>query len=1022
MSDEKAVDAVVEGIKAGTLLLPADPLANRARRGSIASIFEQAKHQQPECDEHRVTPNEKHALPIAEDGQTGKVAALKGRASAEKLKPATKAASAKRSRKRRKTLHDAETPQTSTRFAECLEVTQSRWVQNPEDPSREIVTLTGEVTSLDSETLESSFRWIHYHREQGSISFEDFEKVLDKDQGLFEDEAAVASKCVREAKLMRKNWARGKYFEPVVHEVEDVMGTEVERVPIKATFISVPIFALMKRSNESLPYLNRHALRTPARHPIRSLLQYSNILALDTDRDRRQVVVVTKLGEDEHADIKPFIHVPELWAVVINMYTVITVAPLSSQALLGENIQLVQPPTNRQRFIVKFTSLRGTLHDLRCQTWFGLLDAISRIEWNLKDVDVILNDSSTEFKLIDHKFRSIDQDRWTKLAEAKGVRRIGVRLVRVPEETRLTLDFAARKLRACVNATWVLLGLPYQEDVLEAKLAKAQAISAPSREIETLKLRLDGLGETERKFKRSRYFNRMLLYAARANILSPRETSSTARKAKTRRAFGRVVMASKLGLGPAALQPEVSSLSSKRTDPMSKTAPAFYENRLKIPDIAIRRASVASNASKVSDMISQSTTDQPSMPKAPTYADGAAQQSDQSDNKPYLWYETGRKVQAPSREPQYANIYNTIQSESRPGSAANPKTSLWAPAPDRSTMDRIPMSAQGRVIPAIVDPYSSGHSAIAGKDYLPLQVPSYGASQQLLPPRSAAGRRHSSFGVAGEVLAASPLRLPLRVDDLTASSKQPAFSLTPPEPYTPQPERLSISEQMSRVCFGANAAIDEDYFPATLVEKAEKRAKDNLGGRTPFFQWRTSSTPNTVVRIRPVGGSVSSKTDRIDMAITDSRRGTVQLPHHPHAAHDILTDIDSFIVHGKYHDAPKFDVSPNDYDGVVSRKRSEVITLLESEVQESARPSLDVGPEEDEPMAAKRQFADSKVQLLLGVHGFLECFVNQEEVDAKVIGKIWGLMYSLCDLQLQQASAQHFPKSISYWRIPVVQR
>jgi hypothetical protein len=1002
MSEEKAADGAFEGTKTGTLFVPADPLAIRARRGSLASIFEQATNQQPERDDGRLSPNEQETLPIAENGQAGKASALKGKVSAEKVKPATKVVPAKSSRKRRKILHDAETPQTSTRFAECLEVTQSRWVQDPEDPSREIVTLTGEVTSLDSETLDSSFRWIHYHREQSSISFEDFEKVLDEDQGLYEDEAAVASKCVREAKLLRRTFARGKYFEPTVHEVSDVMGTEVEKVPIKATFISVPIFALMKRNNESLPYLNRHALRAPARHPIRSLLQYSNILAPDTERDTRQVAVVFELGEDE-PHTKPFIHVPEMWALVINMYTVITVAPLSSQALLGENIQLQQPPTNRQRFVVEFTSLRGTLHNLRCHSWFGLLDAISRIEWYLKDIDVFLNDSSTEFKLIDQKFRPVDQDRWMKIAEAKGIRRISVRLVRIPEETKLTLEFAAKKLRACVNATWVLLGVPYQEEILEAKLEKAVIKSASSREIENLKLRLNGLDETERKFKRSRYFNRMLLYAARANILNPKTNSATSRKAKTRRAFGRVFMASKLG---TASQPEVSSLSSKRKDPMSNIRPVFYENRLKIPDIAIRQASVASTPSRVSNVVPENITDQVPHPGASGISDGAAHQVGQSNNTPYFWYETGKDAQGLTGTAPYANIHNILQPESRPGSFTNPKTSLWAPIVDRSTMDRIPMSTEGRIMPAIVDPYSSGHSALAGKNQLPIEIPSYGASQQPLRPRSAAGRRHSSFGIAGEVLAASPLRLPLRVEDHTASSKLPGLSLTPPESHTPQPETSSISEQMNRGRFRTNFPVDEDYFPVTIVEKAEKRAKDNVGGCTPFFQWRTSPGPTTGIRMRPVGGSVSSKTERIDMAITDSTRGTeVHPPHHSHAAHVILTDIDSFIAHGKYHDAPKFDVSPSDYDGVVSRKRSEVIALLEPEAQESGRPSFDFGPEEDGPVAAKRQFDDSKIQFLLGVHGFLECFVNQDEVDAKVLGKIWGLMYSLCELQLEPVSA-----------------
>jgi Mg2+ and Co2+ transporter CorA len=782
------------------------------------------------------------------------------------------------------------------------------------------------------------------------------------------------------------------------------MGTDVERVPIKATFISVPIFALMQKSNENLPYLNRHALRTPARHPIRSLLQYSNILALDTERDKRQVIVVNRLGEDDLADSKPFIHVPEMWALVINMYTVITVAPFSSQALLGENIQLVQPPTNRQRFIVKFTSLRGTLHDLRCQTWFGLLDAISRIEWSLKDIDVLLNDSSTEYKLIDQKFHTIDQDRWTKLAEAKGVRRIGVRLVRIPAETALTLDFASRKLRACVNATWVLLGLPYQEDILEAKLDNALERSAPSHEVEKMKLRLDGLAETERRFKRSRYFNRMLLYAARSNILNPKATSSTSRKAKTRRAFGRVVMASKLG--PAA-QPEVSSLSSIREDQTSNIRPVLYENRLKIPGIAIRKASDASTASKISILVPQNTDRKQSIPEAPDPADGAAQRNNLSNGEPASWYETGKDAQILDGRSQYAKLYSTRQAESRPTSSAKPRASIWAPMPDHTNMDRIPMSTQGGIIPAIVDPYSSEHSTVARKDYTAVEALSHGATQQLPKPRSATGRRHSSFGVAGEVLAASPLRLPLRLDDHTVSSRQPASSLTPPEARTPQLEQVTFSERMSRGQFRTNLSIDEDYFPVTVAEKVVKRAKETVDGRTPFFQWRTNSNPAALGRIEPVGSSVNSKTDRVDMTIIDSKRGPeVQLSHHSHAAHDILTDIDNFIIHGKYHDKPKFDVSPSDYDAVVSRKRSEVISHLDSEAAESARPSMDIGPEEDEPVAARRQFSDSKIQLLLGVHSFLECFVNQDEVDAKVLGKVWGLMYNLCQLQLVQVSVQ----------------
>lgn len=66
---------------------------------------------------------------------------------------------------------------------------------------------------------------------------------------------------------------------------------------------------------------NSQVLRSSDQHPIRSLLQYSNILAKDTQRDKRQVVTRDEVEDDGQASNhdKPFIHVPEIWMLVINM-------------------------------------------------------------------------------------------------------------------------------------------------------------------------------------------------------------------------------------------------------------------------------------------------------------------------------------------------------------------------------------------------------------------------------------------------------------------------------------------------------------------------------------------------------------------------------------------------------------------------------------------------------------------------------------------------------------------------------
>lgn len=148
---------------------------------------------------------------------------------------------------------------------------------------------------------------------------------------------------------MRHVYAKGRYFEPLVHQVKaspEVSGSKTE---VKATFISIPIFCSMRsrggsdgqddefgwfrkplqrifdslhlRVHEETHAKNRHRqlaskeLRKRNDHPIRSLMQYANILALDTLRDQQQA---TLRLEDDEGPNPPFIHVPEFWALIIN--------------------------------------------------------------------------------------------------------------------------------------------------------------------------------------------------------------------------------------------------------------------------------------------------------------------------------------------------------------------------------------------------------------------------------------------------------------------------------------------------------------------------------------------------------------------------------------------------------------------------------------------------------------------------------------------------------------------------------
>jgi hypothetical protein len=230
----------------------------------------------------------------------------------------------------------------------------------------------------------------------------------------------VASKCIKEVKLKRKSFARGKYYGPTIYQAHSVLSASaVEKVPVHATFLSMPIFAVLpsdqsELQNDSqptvshhtmqsfwryvsipfggdddaeLPYWNSRDLRSSREHPIRSLLQYYNIVAIDDERDRRQVI--TKFARDTSDEVG-YVHVPELWALTINMCeelkltcnyagilivfsdTIITCAPFSAEDLCGENIKLKlkAPKQTDPQIFVKYTNLQGRLHDFRCRTWF----------------------------------------------------------------------------------------------------------------------------------------------------------------------------------------------------------------------------------------------------------------------------------------------------------------------------------------------------------------------------------------------------------------------------------------------------------------------------------------------------------------------------------------------------------------------------------------------------------------------------------------------------------------------------
>ena len=205
------------------------------------------------------------------------------------------------------------------------------------------------------------------------------QRIIANTEGLYNEEIAVATKCLKEVRMHRKISARGRYFDHTISQASTIYKKGGEQAPVKATFISMPVFAVLEdQCSNAGPsqYPTSKDIRHSDHHPIRSLLQCSNILAIDSERDRGQVI----MKMDEEAEkAKHFIQVPEIWALIINMYTMITCAPFEVQDLCGEHVHRrpesragynMQTAYRDTRTIVKYTDLSGTLRDLECRTWF----------------------------------------------------------------------------------------------------------------------------------------------------------------------------------------------------------------------------------------------------------------------------------------------------------------------------------------------------------------------------------------------------------------------------------------------------------------------------------------------------------------------------------------------------------------------------------------------------------------------------------------------------------------------------
>ncbi len=297
------------------------------------------------------------------------------------------------------------------------------WV--PDDEGQEVVTLTvkDDTANRKQEKLRCESRWRHIQSE--AITFRQFHKEVMRLPGLEDDELALAARLLNKVrKTCEKQFIHGRYLKPIVLVYDGADPEEDSEEPKTATFISLPTFTT------DVP--KRHILtKEDEGHPVRALLQSRYRLESTKSRDKGQVIRKIQRHSDH------VVHVPQIWALIINKHTIITCAPLSTSTLRGDTIRIMKyadAQLDEATWSIHFADPRGTVFYLPlrfCKTWFGLVKQITtdclQDEYNLIR-DQLLR-SGPLYELVTEDGVPVTAESWPKMIENERSEVIRLKLV-----------------------------------------------------------------------------------------------------------------------------------------------------------------------------------------------------------------------------------------------------------------------------------------------------------------------------------------------------------------------------------------------------------------------------------------------------------------------------------------------------------------------------------------------------------------------------------------------------------------
>ena len=318
-----------------------------------------------------------------------------------------------------------------------LEIISTKWV--PDDEGREIVTLTikDQEGNRNQADIPCESRWKHIQND--GMTLGQFYQEVMRTPGLGDDDLALVGRLLNKVRnTSEKKFVHGRYLKPItlVYEGEDTDSSasypsEERRVPKIATFVSLPVFTIScpKRHDSTKDFEG---------HPVRALLQSRYRLESTKRRDKEQVITKTTSIREQLAHESHVVHVPQIWALMINNNTIITCAALDASVLRGETIKLMSytaAQLDEATWSIHFTDARGKDFYLPlrfCKTWFDLVRQIT--DHCLHDEysfirDQLLKGGSVYQLVVVSDGSVVDADKWSKLVEETKTEVIHLKLV-----------------------------------------------------------------------------------------------------------------------------------------------------------------------------------------------------------------------------------------------------------------------------------------------------------------------------------------------------------------------------------------------------------------------------------------------------------------------------------------------------------------------------------------------------------------------------------------------------------------